>query len=616
MSSKSKDEHKLPADGIIRDPIKKRQYRKGKLLGRGGFAKVYELTCVNSGKTYAGKIVPKTLLRNGHLKQKMQLEISIHKSLHHEHIVQFVSNFEDEHHVYMILELCRMRTLAEMVNRRGTVSEPEARYFMHQICLSLQYLHQKHVIHRDLKLGNLLLNENLEIKVGDFGLAAKISCPGDRKMSICGTPNYLAPEVLKQKGHSYEVDIWALGCILYRLLVGCAPFQHEDQREMYAMIKKTKYVIPEKLVKNCPSAVDLITKMLRADPKTRPTIAEILQSQFLNEYRPSSIPSSCLTMAPRFDTVAEMNLTARSHSNAPLPPARIAGDLMKENESAGRVVNSARPMEPKDGSCMPTAVVKSSEGVSVPTELLQMLQGQLQVLFNATPKVPFGCDSPYFENAKTPSSAPLLWISRWHYKSEHDALAYQLSDDSFGVLFNDKTRLILFPNGIGLHYVLPDMSEQYYTIEQHPASLSKKVKLLYRFKDSMNHERLVKAGAKHAKSDGDSLARYPYMLQFHPIPQCILMHLSNGTTQINYFEDHVKIILCPLMRAVTFLHGGDVFRTYSFAGIAENGCSADMYNRLKDAYHLTHKLITSGNKPSPAEGGSFVAGRAVVGMRI
>jgi serine/threonine protein kinase len=100
--------------------------------------------------------------------------------------------------------------------------------------------------------------------------------------SICGTPNYLAPEVLKQKGHSYEVDIWALGCILYRLLVGCAPFQHEDQREMYAMIKKTKYVIPEKLVKNCPSAVDLITKMLRADPKTRPTIAEILQSQFLN----------------------------------------------------------------------------------------------------------------------------------------------------------------------------------------------------------------------------------------------------------------------------------------------------------------------------------------------
>jgi hypothetical protein len=85
------------------------------------------------------------------------------------------------------------------------------------------------------------------------------------------------------------------------------------------------------------------------------------------------------------------------------------------------------------------------------------------------------------------------------------------------------------------------MSEQYYTIEQHPASLSKKVKLLYRFKDSMNHERLVKAGAKHAKSDGDSLARYPYMLQFHPIPQCILMHLSNGTIQVISFSARLQV---------------------------------------------------------------------------
>jgi serine/threonine protein kinase len=99
---------------------------------------------------------------------------------------------------------------------------------------------------------------------------------------MCGTPNYIAPEVLLKEGHSYEVDIWALGCILYTLLVGHPPFETENLNETYARIKKNKYVIPEKLEKNCPSAVDLIKKMLRADPRTRPTITEIMQSQFLN----------------------------------------------------------------------------------------------------------------------------------------------------------------------------------------------------------------------------------------------------------------------------------------------------------------------------------------------
>ena len=105
----------------------------------------------------------------------------------------------------------------------------EVQCYSLQIVNALKYLHQHRVIHRDLKLGNLFINEKMEVKVGDFGLAAKIDFDGERKRTICGTPNYIAPEVLEGKtGHSYEVDIWSLGVIIYTLIIGKPPFETTD----------------------------------------------------------------------------------------------------------------------------------------------------------------------------------------------------------------------------------------------------------------------------------------------------------------------------------------------------------------------------------------------------
>jgi len=99
---------------------------------------------------------------------------------------------------------------------------------------ALKYMHAHKVIHRDLKLGNLFLNHNMEIKIGDFGLATKLEFDGDRKRTICGTPNYIAPEILEGKqGHSYEVDIWSMGVIFYTLLIGKPPFETSDVKATY-----------------------------------------------------------------------------------------------------------------------------------------------------------------------------------------------------------------------------------------------------------------------------------------------------------------------------------------------------------------------------------------------
>lgn len=157
----------------------------------------------------------------------MTQEITIHKSLSHPHVVKMEGYFEDIDNVYILLELCSRRSLMELHKRRRAVTEPEARYFTHQIVNACIYLHNNKIIHRDLKLGNLFLNDDMQVKVGDFGLATTLDYDGERKRTLCGTPNYIAPEMLDKKGHSFEVDIWAIGCILFTLLVGKPPFETE-----------------------------------------------------------------------------------------------------------------------------------------------------------------------------------------------------------------------------------------------------------------------------------------------------------------------------------------------------------------------------------------------------
>ena len=166
---------------------------------------------------------------------QLYAEIKIHKSLQHPNIVNFQECFEDDDNVYMTLELCPSGSLMDMLRRRRRFSEPESRFFLVQLIGACHYMHTHQVIHRDLKLGNLFLDGNMNIKVGDFGLAALIENPGERKKTICGTPNYIAPEVLfdTANGHSFEVDTWSIGVILYTLVVGRPPFQTKDVKAIY-----------------------------------------------------------------------------------------------------------------------------------------------------------------------------------------------------------------------------------------------------------------------------------------------------------------------------------------------------------------------------------------------
>ncbi|KAI8913706.1 kinase-like domain-containing protein, partial [Entophlyctis helioformis] len=281
-------------------------FKVGHLLGEGGFARCFAVTD-QDGNRLAVKVVHKPSLKSTKQRNKLLSEIKIHKSLSHPGVVKFHHVFEDDVNVYMILELCENRTLADMLKKRKRLTELEVRYYMHQLLDSIRYMHRHGVIHRDIKLGNLFLAKNMSLKIGDFGLAAVIKHDGERKKTICGTPNYIAPEVLFNKeGHSFEVDVWSLGIVMYTLVIGKPPFQTNDVNSIYERIRENNYEFPPSI----PISNDvrtIIQSLLNSNPEHRPSIDDVLEHPFFaSEPIPIQIPVSALLSPP---VIEASNLT-------------------------------------------------------------------------------------------------------------------------------------------------------------------------------------------------------------------------------------------------------------------------------------------------------------------
>ncbi|XP_061840159.1 serine/threonine-protein kinase PLK1 [Nerophis lumbriciformis] len=544
------------------DPRTMRCYTRGRFLGKGGFAKCYEITDVETKQVFAGKIVPKSLILKQHQREKMTSEIAIHKSLHHANIVGFHDFFENDDFVFVVLEICRRRSLLELHKRRKAVTEPEARYYMMHLLKGVQYLHNNKVIHRDLKLGNIFLNDDMDVKIGDFGLATKIEFDGERKKTLCGTPNYIAPEVLCKKGHSFEVDVWSLGCILYTLLVGKPPFETTCLKETYNRIKKNDYTIPWHVNQ---SASVLIKRMLHADPSQRPTITEMLTDEFFaTGFIPPRLPTTCLTVPPRFSIAPS---TAADHAQRrPLTAINNKGESEK-------------------GDCKDEQLPREEEAVDHVKDMLQQLNTIIAAKPSARPLV-------RQEEAEDPACIPIFWISKWVDYSDKYGLGYQLCDNSVGVLFNDYTRLLMYADGDSLQYIDKATAESYISVRSYPPALNKKITLLKYFRNYMS-EHLLKAGANMARREGDELARLPYLSLWFRTKSAIVLHLSNGTVQINFFQDHTKLILCPLMGAVTYIDAKRDFRTYKLSLLEEFGCSKELESRMRYAKLMVEKLMDS-----------------------
>ena len=218
-----------------------------------------------------------------------------------------------DNNVHILLEYCSQKSLLHVMKNRKVLTEPEVRYYMMQICEGVRYLHRKSILHRDLKLGNMFLTWDMTVKIGDFGLATQHQASLSSVSTLCGTPNYIAPEVLKKQGHSYEADIWALGCMMFAMLVGTPPFETKSLGRTYAKIAANEYDIPERL---SPSAQSFISMLLHPDPKNRGHLhqaghpADLLSHPFfLSGFCPRKLPQNAASVPPTFplDTVLNEN---------------------------------------------------------------------------------------------------------------------------------------------------------------------------------------------------------------------------------------------------------------------------------------------------------------------
>ncbi|KAG0293540.1 hypothetical protein BGZ96_002709 [Linnemannia gamsii] len=232
-------------------------------IGTGTFGRVY-LTKFRQNQTYyAMKVLKKSEVVRLKQVEHINSEKQILAQVHYPFIVNLFTTFQDDRHLYMLLEYVIGGELFSHLRKAGQFTNDMTRFYAAEIVLAIEYLHSKDIIYRDLKPENLLLDSAGHVKITDFGFAKHVQ---DRTWTLCGTPEYLAPEIIQSKGHGKAVDWWALGILIFEMLAGYPPFFDDNPFGIYEKILAGRIYFPPHID---PTAKDLIKKLLTADRTKR-----------------------------------------------------------------------------------------------------------------------------------------------------------------------------------------------------------------------------------------------------------------------------------------------------------------------------------------------------------
>ncbi|XP_062854573.1 serine/threonine-protein kinase PLK2b [Trichomycterus rosablanca] len=609
---------------IITDALTGKCYCRGKVLGKGGFAKCYELTDLSAGKVYAAKIIPHARVAKPHQREKINREIELHRGLNHKHIVHFYHHFEDKDNIYILLEYCSRRSLAHILKARKVLTEPEVRYYLKQTVSALKYLHDQEILHRDLKLGNLFVNDSMELKVGDFGLAVKLEPTSNRRKTICGTPNYLSPEVLNKQGHGWESDIWALGCVMYTLLLGKPPFETNNLKETYRCIKEARYSVPSSL--SLP-ARQLIACMLSRDPIDRPRLDQIAQHEFLSQgFIPETLPSSCCLSAPDFHISSpaksffkkaaaalfggkrdkakyyeNLNKTAKEEDDIyklcndlkttsinQLPVTPQVEERVTSSLPVGKPVSQATVTQPEARDTI-TMIVRGSLGsCSSNSESVGLEDSTTGSVAQAVASVLRGCleHMPTAEKLPKASGCSILqWVTKWVDYSNKYGFGYQLADNTVGVLFNSGTHMSLLADKTTVlqHAEMGQCAVMYTT--DVPENCVGQVTILKYFAHYME-ENLMDGG--DMVIDTDTEKPRIYLLQWLKSDRALMMLFNDGTFQVNFYHDHTKLILCTQQDdyLMTYINEERTSSTFELSKLLSSGCTSELHSRMMYALNM------------------------------
>ena len=255
-------------------------FEKDKEIGKGGFGLVWKVTHKKTQKVYCIKVIEKSGIIQQKLVNQMNREIEIMYILNHPHCLRLKNHFEDDQNFYLVMPLAHKGQLYRVLRKFKKFDERTAAQILRETISALQYLHsfKPPIIHRDIKPENLLLNNGGRVLLADFGWSN--FSDGDVRKTFCGTPEYIAPEMLLKKGHDTRVDIWSIGVLMFELLAGYSPFVAKNNQDLYQNIRRLKIQWPKDMP---PLAKNLIGKILKLNPLDRPSLQDILDHQWFKQ---------------------------------------------------------------------------------------------------------------------------------------------------------------------------------------------------------------------------------------------------------------------------------------------------------------------------------------------
>ena len=518
-------------------------YIKGKIIGTGGFSKCYKLYNVQDKKIYAAK----EIIKNKSSYDRIKNEIDIYEYLKHDNIVNQKEHFIYNDTQYLIFEFCENRDLSHLIDKRKKLKEIEVQYYITQLIQALIHLHDRNIVHRDLKLGNIFLTGKMELKLGDFGLAKKLSFRDEKISEMVGTPAYMAPEILENMGYSLEVDIWSLGVIMYYLIIGKLPFNKPNQED----IKRVSYTFPKKAIIS-RAAKSLIEQILVKDPKERPSLKQILRHDFFTLGRsiPRLIPKVFMYKDPSINYIRYFMMDANDNGI-------VDRELSDESTNLKGII-----IEKED----------ENEENKVRTD---------------------------------------IYVTKCHEIKKY-GLGYQLSNNNFGVYFNDTTKIIYDWRKDSYHYIGNNEETKSFTekdIEEikEPKDLNKKCKILKTFQEVLTRDKNATSTISRnenyndyeRKDDGMNDSSVPvYVKKYYSYDkQSILIRLTNKDIQI-YFLSGETILLSKEEKEVTFIKKNNAqleTLKYPLQEIMETQ-NYDIIRKMQYSKSLLERIITDDNR--------------------
>lgn len=356
-------------------------YIVGKQIGQGAYATVFFGLHRESGKKVAIKIYEKYKLLDPQRRKSVRCEIRLMERMRHPNIVVFHDALDTPKQIYIIMDFVGGGSLHHFLKKRPhrRLDDQLAKRLIFQVCQGIKYLHDRHIVHRDVKLENLLLDENGTVKIIDFGFSTIVP-PGKRLKIFCGTPSYMAPEIVARKEYSgFCADIWAVGVLLYALLCGSFPFRGQNDRDLYRKIVRGVFHVPDLVTDGARS---LLSRVLTPDMTRRPGVDDVLSDAWFSSHRDdlyasmakgacsyepnNSTSSTATTAAPSSSTGQSARETSSSDA-----PATIVRDNARSNSSLGPGVASragaASPMPGSSGNGGNSATSGATMAFGAPT---------------------------------------------------------------------------------------------------------------------------------------------------------------------------------------------------------------------------------------------------------